>query len=164
MDHGIGKPVRRKEDQRLLTGRGCFSDDFNMEGQAHAYFLRSHHAHADLKSIQVDAARAAPGVVGVFTGAEFVADGYSGTPHIVNSADILDPTKPSLENRDGSPVFMSANLPLATEKVRHVGEPVAVVIAETITQAKDGAELIEVDYQPLPAVTNAEVAISLRIN
>ena len=151
----IGQPVRRKEDRRLLTGQGSFSDDFNLPGQAYAVFVRSPHAHARIRAIDVRAALAIPGVLGVLTGKELLADGLKPLPHHVLS---MHPAEIRLVNRDGSPLFSAPHYPLATDKVRYVGEQIAVVIGATVALAKDGAERIEVDYEILPAVTDTIAA------
>ena len=159
MDYGIGRPVPRQEDFRLLTGKGNFSDDVDLEGQAYAHVLRSPHAHARVLGIDTEAAEAAPGVVAVLTAAEYLADGLGPVPHVANPLDALDPWKRALRNKDGSEPFVSPHIPLAQDKVRHVGDCVALVIAETIEQAKDAAELIEVAYAPLPVVTDVAEAV-----
>jgi carbon-monoxide dehydrogenase large subunit len=145
---GIGQPVRRKEDQRFIAGAGRYLDDIALPGQAYAYVLRSPHGHARLKSIDVSAAKAAPGVIAVLTGAEAEADGVASVPCLAHIAD-----------RPGVP---PQNFPrrtvLATDRVRYVGEGVAVVIAETLAAAKDAAERIVVDYESLPAVVDLAAA------
>jgi carbon-monoxide dehydrogenase large subunit len=153
---GIGDPVRRKEDLRLLTGRGCYSDDFNFPGQAYGAALRAPHAHALIRSIDVSAARAMPGVLAVLTGQDARADGLQRIPHLAapgNPPDLV------LKNRDGSAVPVAPHHILPTDRVRHVGTAVAFVIAETVAAAKDAAERIVVDYEPLPAVTDAKAAV-----
>jgi carbon-monoxide dehydrogenase large subunit len=157
MQAGIGDTVRRKEDMRLVTGRGCYSDDFNLPGQAYAAVVRAPHAHALIRGIDTAAARAMPGVLAVLTGADALADGLTRIPHLAaagNPPDIV------LHNRDGSPVPVAPHHVLATDRVRHVGAAVAFVIAETVTQAKDAAENVTVDYEPLPAVTDAKAAVA----
>ena len=153
MDSGIGQPVRRKEDVRLLRGAGQFSDDIDLPGQTYAVFLRSPHAHARMLKIETAAARAAPGVMGVLTAADCVADGLDGITHTAMQIDAIDIKRPGLVNQDGSPAFDQPHLPLARDRARHVGEAVAMVVAETVALAKDAVELIEVDYEVLPAVT-----------
>ncbi len=146
---GIGQAVRRKEDVRFITGTGRFTDDIHLDGEAHAYFLRSPHAHARIRAIDTAAAKAAPGVLAVLTHADVAAAG-------------LGPIKcstPFLRNRDGSPYLNPGRPQLATGKVRHVGDPVAMVVAGTLAQAKDAAELIEVAYEPLPVVTDPLAAV-----
>ena len=146
---GIGASVLRKEDQRFLTGKGTFTDDVNRPGQTHAYILRSPHAHANIKGINTGAAAKAPGVVAVFTGEDTAADGVGGLP-----------CGWQIHNKDGSPMAEPAHPVLASDKVRHVGDPVAVVIAETLGQAKDAAEKIAVDYEELPAVVDMNKAVA----
>ena len=152
----IGQPVRRKEDRRLLTGQGAFSDDLNLSGQAYAVFVRSPHAHARIRSIDARPALRVRGVLGVLTGKDLLADGLKGLPHHPLS---MHPAEIRLVNRDGSPIFSAPHYPLATDKVRYVGEQLAVVIADSIAIAKDAAEHVEVDYDVLPAVTATLAAI-----
>jgi carbon-monoxide dehydrogenase large subunit len=141
---GIGAAVRRKEDQRFITGQGRYVDDFNRPGQAYALFLRSPHAHATIRSIDTTAARALPGVIGIFTGEDLVADKIGG---LICGWMI--------HSKDGTPMKAGPHPALAQGKVRYVGDHVAVVIAETLAQARDAAEAIVVDYDPLPAVVDA---------
>ncbi|QAU47545.1 xanthine dehydrogenase family protein molybdopterin-binding subunit [Bradyrhizobium guangzhouense] len=145
--YGVGQPVRRKEDDTLVRGKGRYTDDFNLPGQAHAVIVRSTHAHGVIRGIGLDAAKAMPGVLGVWTGTDLNAAGYGpftcGLP---------------LKSRDGSPVHQTNRHPLATDKVRFVGDPVAFVVAETLAQARDAAEAVELDIEPLPAVTDPEEA------
>ncbi|MGH8703668.1 MAG: xanthine dehydrogenase family protein molybdopterin-binding subunit [Burkholderiales bacterium] len=152
---GIGEPVRRKEDVRLITGEGCFSDDISLPGQAYAVFVRSPHAHSRIRSIDKRRALAVPGVITVLTGKDLLADGLKPLPH---KPLVVHPAEPRLANRDGSPIFNGPHYPLALDKTRHVGEAVAVVIARTIDIAKDGAEQVEVDYEVLPSVTGTLAA------
>jgi aerobic carbon-monoxide dehydrogenase large subunit len=142
---GIGASVRRKEDVRFLTGRGTYTDDINRPGQLHAHVLRSSHAHAEISGIDTAKAGSAPGVAAIFTGSGLQVAGLP-CGWLVNS-------------KDGSPMVEPPRPLLAQEKVRHVGDPVALVVAETHEQAKDAAELIEVDYKTLPAVVASDVAI-----
>ncbi len=144
---GIGASVKRREDFRFLTGRGTYTDDIDRPGQTHAHILRSPFAHARVKSIDVAAATAAPGVVAVFTGADMAADGVKGLP-----CGWL------IHNKDGSPMNEPAHPPIVIDKVLHVGDQIAVVIAESRAQARDAAELIEVDYEEMPAVVDAVAA------
>ena len=144
-DQGIGASVRRKEDFRFLTGAGNYTDDINRPGQLYAYILRSPHAHAEIAGIETGNARAATGVIAVFTGADMQIGGLP-CGWLVNS-------------KDGSPMVEPPHPVLAQGKVRHVGDPVAVVIAETLEQAKDAAELVEVTYKSLPAVVAVDEAI-----
>ena len=150
MQAGIGAAVRRKEDLRLLTGGGTYSDDFSFPGQVYAAMVRSPHAHARIRTIDIAPARAMPGVLAVLTGQDALADGLTRIPHLAapgNAPDIV------LHNRDGSPVPVAPHAVLPADRVRHVGQAVAFVIAETIAQARDAAEKVIVDYEPLPAVT-----------
>lgn len=149
-DGTIGQPLLRNEDNRLLTGKGHFSDDTNLPGQAYAAMVRSPHACAQIKSINSDAARAHPGVLEVLTGADWLADGLAPIPHspIPSGADGLGMT---LE--DWQKVYVGLNYPLAPERPRFAGEAVVMVIAETDAIARDAAELVEIDYVPLPAIT-----------
>ena len=150
MHAGIGDTVRRKEDLRLVTGRGCYSDDFNLPGQAYAVVVRAPHAHALIRSIDAEAARAMPGVLAVLTGAQACADGLTRIPHLAAPGT---PPDIVLRNRDGSPVPVAPHPVLPTDRVRHVGTAVALVIAETLAAAKDAAEKVIVEYEPLPVVT-----------
>ena len=147
-DTGIGAAVRRKEDHRFLTGRGTYTDDINRPGQTYAHILRSPHAHAAILGIDTAAAAKSPGVVAIFTGADMAADGVGGLP-----------CGWQIHSKDGSPMAEPAHPPLVTDKVCHVGDQVAVVIAETRAQAKDAAEAIKVDYKELPAVIDMTAAI-----
>ena len=144
---GIGQPLRRKEDPRLLQGQGRFTDDVNIEGQLWAAFLRSPHAHADIVSIDLAPARAAPGVAAVFTCADLDADGVPDMPCEVELADL-----------SGAPMWKPLRPILARGRVRFVGECVAMVVAATREQAQDAAELIEIDWAPLPSVADASEA------
>jgi carbon-monoxide dehydrogenase large subunit len=149
---GIGKSVRRREDARLLTGTGRFADDMNLPGQAYAYLVRSPHAHARIESIDVGPAAGAPGVIAVLTGSEAAKDGLHPIPH---RPVPTNPHEVPLKSRDGSPLFIAPHPVLATGKVRHIGEPVAVVVAETLSQAMDAAERLAIVYDPLPAVARS---------
>jgi carbon-monoxide dehydrogenase large subunit len=152
----IGQPVRRAEDERLITGKGRFSDDFLLDGQTYAAMVRSPHAHARIRSIDVSRARAMPGVLGVFTGADCLADGLQPIPH-----DPLPKTKydMKLHAPGGGTVFIGPHMLLPADKARHVGEAVAMVVAETKAQALDAAEAVEVDYEELPFVIHSEDAM-----
>jgi carbon-monoxide dehydrogenase large subunit len=144
---GIGARVLRKEDRRFLTGTGRYVDDISRPRQAHAWFVRSPHAHANILGIDAAPALAAPGVIAVLTGATALAAGLGGLP-----------CGWQINNKDGSPMAEPAHPILAQGKVRHVGDPVAVVIAETRAQARNGAEVVAVDYEPLPAVVDTAKA------
>jgi carbon-monoxide dehydrogenase large subunit len=144
---GVGQPVRRKEDDTLVRGKGKYTDDFNLPGQAYAFIVRSSHAHGVLRGIDSAAAKAMPGVLGVWTGADLVAAGYGPFTCAL-----------PLKNRDGTPLLQTNRTALMTDKVRYVGDPVAFVVAETLVQARDAAEAVMVDIDPLPAVTDPEEA------
>jgi len=152
MQNRIGQPVRRIEDYRLLTGRGRFSDDMNLPGQAYAAFVRSPHAHAALRAIDVHEALAIDGVIAVLTGADYRADGLKSMFAGGNPKDV------ELKNRDGSPIFYTPLYPLVMDRARRVGEIVAVVIAETAQTALTAAEVVSVDYDLLPPVTDPVAA------
>lgn len=144
----MGQPVVRTEDARLLTGGGQYTDDTNIDGQVYAKFARSQIAHGDIKSIDITVASAMPGVLGIYTGADLRADGIGDIPSGL-----------PLKNRDGSGYFVPSRTGLAIGRVRHLGEPIAVVIAETAAQAQEAAEAIEIDLAALPVVTAAEDAV-----
>ena len=146
---GIGASVKRKEDIRFITGKGHYVDDINRPGQAHAYFLRSPHAHATIDKIDASAALKAPGVVAIFTGDDIAADKVGG---LICGWMI--------HSKDGSPMKAGAHPALAQGKVRYVGDHVAVVIADTLAQARDAGEKIEVHYGELPAVIDLAKAAS----
>ncbi len=145
--NAIGQPVRRKEDDTLVRGKGRYTDDVSLPGQAYAWMVRSSHAHGIIKAIDIDAAKAMPGVLGIWTGKDLADAGYGpftcGLP---------------LKNRDGTPLLQTSRLALMTDKVRFVGDPVAIVVAETVAQARDAAEAVGLDIEPLPAVTDAAEA------
>jgi carbon-monoxide dehydrogenase large subunit len=148
---GIGQPVRRFEDKRLLCGNGRFQNDVTLPGQAYAYVLRSPHAHAAMRAMDLSAAQGMPGVLAIYTGDDLATAGMGtmGVP--------LRRQRPG-----GSPMFWRAHLGLAQQRVRYVGEPVAFIVAESLAQAKDAAELVEVDYEILPSVTDTADAASGR--
>ena len=147
----IGKSILRREDQRFLTGNGQYTDDVHMQRETAGVFLRSPHAHARIKSIKLDAAKKAPGVLAIFTGQDLLDAKVNGLPcgWLIN-------------NKDGTPMKEPAHPCLAQGKVRHVGDQVALIVAETQWQAKDAAELIEVDYDTLPAVVDTGSANSVK--
>ena len=149
---GFGKPVRRVEDARLVSGRGSFSDDVNVPGQAYAAFVRSPHAHARIVRIDGAAALKIPGVIAVLTGADAAADGLQPIPH---SPVPTNPHELTLRNRDGSEPFIDPHLPLPADRARLVGEAVAMVVAQTAAAARDGADAVVVEYEPLPVVVTA---------
>ncbi len=145
---GIGQAVRRKEDVRFITGTGRFTDDVTRPRQVYAYFLRSPHAHARLIAIDSGAAKAAPGILAVYTYADIAAA----------ELGLIKCAAP-VKNRDGSDYVNPGRPQLASDRVRHVGDPVAMLVAETVAQAKDAAELIDVKYEPLPAVIDPVLAV-----
>src|SRR5215470_67798 len=147
-EFGIGQPVPREEDPYLLRGQGRYVDDVTAPGLLRAYVLRSPHAHAGIRTVDATAARNMPGVHLVLTGrdAEVRALG-------------LQRPKTARKRRDGSPAFIAPQPWLAHERVRYIGDPVAFVVADTLHQAKDAAEAIEVDYEPLPAVVSSAEAV-----
>jgi aerobic carbon-monoxide dehydrogenase large subunit len=147
MQFGIGQSVRRKEDPKFLTGRGRYVSDMVLARQSHAVFLYSPYAHADIKSIDTSGAEAAPGVIAVLTGADYVGDGMGPTGGVMP------------EDMGGPPGHRTMHMPLAVDRVRFVGERVAVVIAESEDQARDAAEHVIIDYADLPAVVMAADAV-----
>jgi len=146
---GIGAPVRRVEDPGFLVGAGRFVSDIHIANTSHAVFVRSMHAHAHLRGIDIAAALASPGVIAVLTGSDMAADG-------------IGPMRAmwSITAPDGTPMAEPPRFALARDTVRHVGEAVAVVIAETLVAAQDAAERVEIDYEPLPSVTDGRIALS----
>src|SRR5437879_4444168 len=145
MKFGIGQPVPRSEDPMLVRGEGCYTDDVKLAGEAHAVMIRSRVPHGVIKSSDTSAARKMPGVLGVYTGADLA--GYGTLKCIV-----------PFKNRDGTPMKQPPRPALPTDRVRFVGDPIAFVVAETLLQAKDAAEAIEVEIDPLPAVVRPEEA------
>jgi carbon-monoxide dehydrogenase large subunit len=143
----IGQPLRRLEDARLLTGQGRYTDDVRPEGAAHAAFTRSPHAHARIARIDLAAARAAPGVIAVYTGADVVADGIGEIPFTRMH-----------KRQDGTPIVAPPRMPITADEARFVGDAVAMVVAETREQARDAAELVEVEWAPLEAVSGLEAS------
>ena len=148
---GVGQSAPRKEDDVLLRGRGRFQDDVALEGEVHACFVRSPHAHADIVAIETAEAASAEGVLAVYTGADAAADGLGTMPCIVGA--FVELTRP-----DGSPACYPPNPMLAEGRVRHVGEAVVMVVAETLAAAQDAAERVNVEYATLPAVADAKQA------
>src|SRR5437899_3506678 len=144
----VGQSVRRREDPRLIQGDGRYSDDVNLPRQAYAVIVRSPHAHARIRAIDASAALKADGVIAVLTGNELAADGVGNLP-----------TDTTRKRRDGSAAFATPRPALARGRVRHVGDPVALVVADTAVQAADAAEQVIVDYEPLPVVTGAREAL-----
>ncbi|HKS90086.1 MAG TPA: molybdopterin cofactor-binding domain-containing protein, partial [Stellaceae bacterium] len=142
----IGRSLRRHEDERFLTGHGRYVDDINAPGQLHAVVVRSPHGHAAIDGIDAAAARAMPGVHGVFTAADLDADGIGPLPCIAQVATV-------------APIIVPPRRALARDRARHVGDPVAFVVADTAEQARDAAERVAVAYRPLPAVVDATAAL-----
>src|SRR5947209_5965638 len=144
---GVGQPVRRKEDDTLVRGKGKYTDDFDLPGQVYAWIVRSSHAHGLIRGIDSSAAKKMPGVLGVWTGTDLATANYGpftcGLP---------------LKNRDGTPLLQTNRSALVSDKVRYVGDPIAFVVAGTLAQARDAGEAVVVDIDPLPAVTSAEAA------
>lgn len=145
---GIGQSVRRGEDDRFLTGQGQYIGDLVLSGQAHAHVLRSPHAHARIERIETSAAEALPGVVAVLTGADYRAAGHKPVPCAAK-----------VDNIDGSPCADPPRWPLAIDVVRHVGDGVALIVAETAELARDAAELVEIDYAALPTIIGTAAAV-----
>ena len=143
----VGQPVPRSEDPVLISGKGQFTDDVNLTGQAYAAIVRSTYAHGIIRSIDTEAARHMPGVLGVYTAADLEAAGIGPLP-----------PRQVMNNRDGTPMLSPTRYALANDKVRYVGDPIAAVVAETVAAAKDAAEAVVVDIDPLPAVTSAREA------
>jgi carbon-monoxide dehydrogenase large subunit len=140
---GIGAAVRRKEDFRFITGKGQYTDDISRPGETRAVFVRSPHAHARIRRVDTKAAAAMPGVLAVLTGKELAADKIG---NLICGWMI--------HSKDGSPMKMSPHPAIAADKACYVGDAVAVVVAETLAQARDAAETVKVDYEVLPAVTD----------
>jgi carbon-monoxide dehydrogenase large subunit len=147
-EFAIGQGVPRFEDPRLVRGGGTYIDDVVYPGMAHAVVLRSQHAHARIRRIDTAAAKASPGVLTIITGAEWKASGWGDLP-----------SNPGLKRPGGAPMYLPRYTVIAEDRVRWVGDPVAFVVAETLAQAQDAAELIEIDYEPLPAVTSTSDAM-----
>src|SRR6516225_10521204 len=144
----VGTPVRRREDFRFLTGQGTYTDDIDRPHQLHAYILRSPHAHARITGVDTAAAAAAPGVAAIYTGKDMAADGVGGLP-----------CGWQIHSKDGSPMAEPPHPVLAVDRVRYVGDPVAVVVAESLAQARDAAELVNVDYAEHPAAIDPVAAL-----
>ena len=153
----IGRPLRRKEDERLLTGRGHFSDDFTLPGQAYMAVVRSPYPHARILRIDTQQASALPGVIGILTGSDCAADGLSPIPHNPVPQTRYDM---KLTGPGGGPIFIGPQMLLPSDKVRHVGEAIAIVVAETAAQAQDAAEAVAVDYQELPWIAQIKDALA----
>src|SRR5471030_2182556 len=144
---GIGQPVTRLEDPRLLKGQGRYVNDVNLPRQTYLVYVRSPHSHATIGAIDPSAALAAPGVLGIYTSEDLARDGLGTIPVTLK------------RNRpDGSPMFTKSHRGLAEARVRYVGDPVAAVVAESLLQARDASELVAVDYADLPSVTRTSLA------
>jgi aerobic carbon-monoxide dehydrogenase large subunit len=153
----IGDRVLRKEDERFLRGSGTYSDDITKPGQCYAAFVRSPVPHGTLRRIDTDAAIKSDGVMAVLTGGDYIADGYGPVVHRAIEGDPIDFRTPAFGGDD--PVALQFNQwPLPSEKVNHLGEPLAIVIAETIMAAEDAAERVVLDIDPLPAVITVDQA------
>ena len=144
---GIGQPVPRNEDPMLVRGQGRYTDDLNLPGQAYAVIVRSGYAHGVINGIDTEEASQMPGVLGVFTGPDLTAAGIKNMP-----------LGRAIPTADGSPMHRPSCPVLTSDKVRYVGDPIGVVVAETAVQAKDAAEAVLADIDPLPAVTSASAA------
>ncbi|HEV3174981.1 MAG TPA: xanthine dehydrogenase family protein molybdopterin-binding subunit, partial [Stellaceae bacterium] len=144
---GLGRAIARTEDWRLLRGRGRYTDDITLPREARLHVLRSPHAAARIRAIDTAAALAAPGVLAVVTGADMAKEGFA-----------TFASRVMRQRPDGKPNFVPPYRPLAAERVQHVGEPVAAIVAESLDQAKDAAELVQVDYEILPSVTDTAEA------
>jgi carbon-monoxide dehydrogenase large subunit len=145
--YDVGQPVLRKEDDTLVRGKGRYTDDFNLPDQLYAWMVRSSHAHGIIRGIDTSAASAMPGVRGIWTGADLAAAGYA--PFVCAMP---------MKNRDGSPLLQTNRMALTTDRVRFVGDPVACVVADSVAQARDAAEAVLLDIEPLAAVTSADAA------
>ena len=152
---GIGASPRRREDSRLLTGAGTYGDDFDFDGQAYAAVVRSPHAQAVIRAIDTKPALEVPGVRAVLTAADYLADGLKPLKHMPFT---VSPPDITLHNRDGRPAIIAPHFPLANDRVRYVGEGVAFVVADTLSVARHAAELVAVDYEILPARSQAIAA------
>jgi aerobic carbon-monoxide dehydrogenase large subunit len=155
----IGRPLPRFEDVRLVRGAGRYTDDFTFPNQVYAAFVRSPHAHASIRSIDTQTALETAGVVAVLTGTDYLGDGHSGIVHAALPTDAVDPRAPAFRYADDGRPFDQPQLPLAVDRVRYVGEPLAVVIAETAALARDAADLVEVEYTVLPAIADIAEAM-----
>ena len=156
----IGERIPRKEDLRLVIGKGCYTDDIRLDGQVYAAFLRSPYAHARILSIDTSEALAAPGVLAVLTGQDYVDAGFKGLSHLANPIGPVRYWEPTFSNSSTGYIFGNLHLPLVVDKVRHVGEAVVMVIAETANAAREATELLAVDYDVLEAVVRADDAMA----
>lgn len=159
MTRYVGQSIPRLEDRRFLAGAGRYTDDFNLEGQAYCAFLRSPHAHARIERVDARRAMRSSGVLAVLTGADYAADGLAAIDHAANPIDAIDVGRRAFVASPGERVIELPHWPLALGRVRHVGEPFAAVVALGAAEARDAVELVDVDYEPLPAVASALDAI-----
>jgi carbon-monoxide dehydrogenase large subunit len=148
---GVGQPMRRVEDERLITGKGRYTDDISLPGQAHAFMVRSPHANAKILSIDTADAKAAEGVLAVYTGEDAKREGLG---------VVASPAADMLKQRNGEPLFKTTRHLIAQEYVRYAGDTVAVIVAETLNQARDAADLLLIDYEALPAAVDTADALS----
>lgn len=155
----IGAPIRRREDHRLLTGKGQFSADLNRPGQAYAAMVRTPYASGTLNAVDIDNARTMPGVIAVLTGTDYAADGIGDLGHGANPIDAVDWQSPAYVNRDGSTPFDAPQPPILRDAIRHIGEIAAVVVAETAAQARDASAAVALDVSPAPAVVDGAAAL-----
>ncbi len=158
MNKQIGQPVKRKEDFRLLTGAGRFSDDFSLPGQAHAAMVRSPYAHAAIGGIDKSAALEMPGVLAIYTGADCAADGLAEIPHSPLPSTRFDMKLHAPGGKVGDDAFIGVHTLLPVDRARYVGEALAMVVAGTRAQAIDAAEQVAIDFTPLEAVTDTRAA------
>ena len=156
----VGRALPRLEDARLLSGGGRYTDDIHYPDETFAAFVRSPYAHARILHIDVNAALRSNAVLVVLTGADYLKDGHGAIAHAAQPTDAVDPRQPAFEYADGRKPFEAPQPPLATERVRYVGEPVAVVVARTAALARDAADLVEVEYEVLPTVTDIMQALA----
>ena len=154
METFVGKPLPRFEDRRFLTGAGRYTADFDLPGQAHAVVVRAPHAHAEIAGIDTEAARHTRGVLAVYTSEDLRAAGIGPIPSWTRTPPF------KVLNVDGTEMPLAEQYPLATERVRYVGDPVARVVAESPAAGRDAAELVAVDWRPLPAVIEVDAALA----
>ncbi|RKE68377.1 carbon-monoxide dehydrogenase large subunit [Pseudorhodoplanes sinuspersici] len=155
----IGRPLPRFEDERLVQGRGRYTDDFTLPAECHAVFVRSPYPHARIRGIDVAKAAGQPGVLTVVTGADYLAVGGAPIDHFADPADARDHTKRAFRSLPGNMSVDIAHAPMPVERVRYLGEPVAMIVAETLAAAQDAAEHVAVDYDELPCVMSVEEAL-----
>src|ERR1700730_10399060 len=151
MPRFIGKSIPRLEDPRFVTGRGRYTNDIPPPDACFAYVLRSPHAHARIRAIRLETARMRPGVLAVLAAADYARDGHKGISHFANTSDAVEPQKAAFGGSPDHFVFEHPQAVLAPEHVRFVAEPVALIVAQSLDQARDAAEAIEVEYKVLPA-------------